>query len=151
MHAEENFLDFFDISQELLMACSFSHKHKCCDLCAKLCACSPSGYAAANFLPMLNASVHVSARKRTGTLKQKELLIKKLLVLRKEQVIPTFEKFAGCSGEIVTPTLTTFLNTFSTFQINQILKHVDVLFSLEDVMSIVEISKKDHAVKAFYC
>ena len=141
-------LQFFDLNQEeMLMAQAFSRKHECCDLCAKLCTCVAGGCDAMNDLLVSNVPVRVSTLKRTVSPEQQELLKNKLIVLRKELVLPIFDKVAGCNGEILTPTVPIFLHTFSNFQINQILMQVDHLFSLEDIMSHVEIWKKEHALK----
>ena len=123
---------FFYLNQEeMLMAQTFSHKHECCDLCATLCTCVLGGCDA--------MTVRVSTLKRNVSPEQQELLKNKLIVLRKELVLPIFDKVAGCNGEILTPTVPIFLHTFPNFQINHILTQVDHLFSLEYIMSQVEI------------
>ena len=131
----------------MLMAQTFSHKHECCDLCAKLCTCNPIGCAAVNDLHVVNVHVPVSTIRRTVTTQQQEVLKNKLIVLRKELMLLIFDKLAGCNGEIVAPA---FLNTFSNFQINQILTQADRLFSLEDIMCHVEIWRKEHAFKILF-
>lgn len=51
-------LQFFDLNQEeMLMAQTFSHKHECCDLCAKLCTCVAGGCDAMNDLLVSNVPV----------------------------------------------------------------------------------------------
>ena len=86
----------------MLMAQTFSHKHECCDLCAKLCTCVAGGCDAMNDLLVSNVPVRVSTLKITVSPEQQELLKNKLIVLRKEFVLPIFDKVAGCNGEIDT-------------------------------------------------
>lgn len=141
-------LNYFDISKEEMdMALSYNMQHNCCDICAKACSCEEVS-CPTNVLPEATTGFDLG-RTREVTAKQKQELNKKLVMLRKELNIPLFEKFIGYSGKIHTAELPIFLNQFSTFQINQILSGAHSLFSINDIVSHVEIWKRDHALQVY--
>ena len=92
--------------------------------------------------------IKVKLEIRDVTAEQKQLT-QKLIVTRKELNIPLFETFIGYSGKIHTSEMPLFLNQFSTFQIDQILSGVHFLFSIDDIVSHVEIWKRDHAIQVY--
>ena len=143
-------LNYFDISKEEMdMALSYNIKHSCCDICAKTCACGKVD-CPTNVLPEVTTGLDQGqARIRDVTAEQKQQLGKKLIVLKKELNILLFERFIAHSGKLHTAELPLFLNQFSTFQIDQILTGAHALFSINDIVSHVEIWKRDHAVQVY--
>ena len=111
------------------------------------CDCNLEGCAVIEDIFPTKLPVPTAVVKRTVTAKQHDQLKEKLILLQKQLMLPILENFSGHSGNIISPHTKAFLGTFSSFQINQILKNIDHLFTLDDIMQYVEIWRKEHAYK----
>ena len=144
-------MSHFGFSNELQ---SGDHAHSCCDICATDCECG-SEECPDLWSPRRDSDMHPEiciahsdresdsvTRTRTVSSKDKRLLERKLLELH-----------MNLSKQVQVQTMVSCPNVlleFNSFHIKQIVRNCHVLFSLRDVMDVVEIWRKQHAIAVMH-
>ena len=124
-------------------------KHLCCDNCAKNCYCNSNECRKLTMFPgcanQTGQNPPSTDRTRIISVQQKKALFSKLSSYHRYLVREVISKSPG--GQLPTLTNLQFMLGFSNQQIYQVLENCSKIFTLEDVISNVEIWHKQHALK----
>ena len=124
-------------------------KHLCCDNCAKNCYCNSHECRKLTMFPgcanQTGQNPPSTDRTRIISVQQKKALFSKLSSYHRYLVREVISKSPG--GQLPTLTNLQFMLGFSNQQIYQVLENLSKIFTLEDVISNVEIWHKQYALK----
>lgn len=132
---------------EVYIVTHFVPNHMCCDVCAASCDCQTAeckeytSYALFRAIQCDNCCR--SSNVRNVSQEQKEIIKDQLIIYRKALIGKLLKK--STEGELVSFVNPRFLLGFSVFQIEQVLKNCDKLFTITDTQSLAEIWDVQHA------
>lgn len=118
--------------------------HNCCDVCTESCKCLGDSCDQDLHLPCDNESLlnETSRNPRQVSDGQRENLICKLKRYQKKLVMK-YSSLTQNKTIILPPTI--FLE-FGKMQIRQVIEHAEMLFTLDDILSNIDIWKRRHGV-----
>ena len=124
-------------------------KHLCCDNCAKHCNCKNEDCGKLTKFPgcvnQTRLNSRVTGRTRVVSMQPKKALSSKLSLYHRYLVRDLISKSPG--GQLSTLTNLQFMLGFSNQQIAQVLENCDKIFTLDDVISNIEIWHIQHGCK----
>ncbi len=120
------------------------HGHMCCDICAKTCVCT-NGLCDVNLLlKSVNMEEANPTKVRNVSDDLKEELRQKLNLLAKKILM---KQVPGENNRLVAVSFPNNVLEFGIKEIEQIVQHAHIIFSLNDVMKYVNIWQRTHALQ----